>query len=57
MELKELKAMAYDTLANIEMLQAKFKQVNEEIAKKAQEEKAAMDVPVELGTVKEVKPE
>lgn len=35
----DLKAMAYDLLANIDYLQKKLSQINNEIAKKSEEEK------------------
>jgi hypothetical protein len=39
MELMELKAQAYDLLANLEHLQKQLQEVNQLIAKKIQEEK------------------
>jgi hypothetical protein len=51
MDLKELKVMAYDTMAQIEFLQSKFKQINEEIAKQSQEQqkKIPVEKKVEIG--------
>jgi hypothetical protein len=40
MELMELKAAAYDLLANLEHLQKQLQEVNQKIAQKMQEEKA-----------------
>jgi hypothetical protein len=40
MELMELKAQAYDCLANIEHLQKQLQEINQKIAQKLQEEKA-----------------
>ena len=37
MELQELKAYAYDLLANAEQIQRELARVNQEIAKKSQE--------------------
>jgi hypothetical protein len=37
--INDLKAMAYDILANIDFLQKKLNQVNAEIAKQSQEQK------------------
>jgi len=38
MDLKDLKATAYDLLANIEYLQAKLREVNQKIAEVAKEQ-------------------
>jgi hypothetical protein len=40
MELIELKASAYDLLANLEHLQKQLQEINQKIAQKLQEEKA-----------------
>jgi hypothetical protein len=40
MELIELKAAAYDLLANLEHLQKQLQEINQKIAQKLQEEKA-----------------
>lgn len=39
MNSKELKAMAYDVMANIEYLKKKLSEINESIAKAVKEEK------------------
>ena len=43
MTLTELKAKAYDTLAQIEYLQKQLQELNQEIAKELQNEQAATD--------------
>ena len=42
MEIKELKAEAYDCLAQIEMLQNKLRQINQAIAQEMQKSKEAI---------------
>lgn len=39
--INDLKAMAYDIMANIDFLQKKLSQVNQEIAKQSQEQQKA----------------
>lgn len=41
MTLTELKAAAYDTLANIDYLQKKLAEINKQIAEKMQEDESA----------------
>jgi hypothetical protein len=43
MTITEMKAICYDYLAQIEYLQTKLREVNQEIAKKIQEENGATD--------------
>jgi hypothetical protein len=40
MELIEMKAQAYDLLANLEYIQKQLQEINQKIAQKLQEEKA-----------------
>ena len=43
MTITEMKALCYDYLAQIEYLQAKLKETNQQIAQKIQEENGATD--------------
>jgi hypothetical protein len=43
MNITELKAKAYDVLANIEYLQKQLQEINQEIAKQMQNEQATTD--------------
>jgi hypothetical protein len=40
MELMEMKAQAYDLLANLEYIQKQLQEINQKIAQKMQDEKA-----------------